>query len=101
MLRLQGKASWSQRELCVVIGKTCKNLSDQNDPLDYGYTMGNDVSSGCWQLPDRSGQQVGFAKDFDKFAPIEPTVCSTTQIPKFDALTSGHMRQWGRATKNW
>lgn len=73
----------------MIIGKTCKNLSDQDDPLDYvlGYTVGNDISSRYWQLPNRSGQQVGFAKGFDKFAPIGPTICSTAQIPRSDCLT--------------
>lgn len=73
----------------MIIGKTCKNLSNQENPLDYvlGYTVGNDVSSRYWQLLNRSGQQVTFAKSFDKFAPIGPVICSTMQIPKPDCLT--------------
>jgi 2-keto-4-pentenoate hydratase/2-oxohepta-3-ene-1,7-dioic acid hydratase in catechol pathway len=73
-----------QGELCVVIGKKCKNLSLACNPLDYvlGYTVGNDVSSRFWQLDkDRSGGQHGYAKSFDKFAPIGPILCSTEQIP--------------------
>jgi 2-keto-4-pentenoate hydratase/2-oxohepta-3-ene-1,7-dioic acid hydratase in catechol pathway len=71
-------------ELCVIIGKTCKNLSPTSDPLEYvlGYTVGNDVSSRFWQLDrERSGGQHGYAKSFDKFAPIGPVLCSTSQIP--------------------
>lgn len=52
--------------------------------MDYvlGYTVGNDISSRFWQLDkDRSGGQHGYAKSFDKFAPIGPTLCSTEQIP--------------------
>lgn len=74
----------------MIIGKTGKNLSDQEDPLDYvlGYTIGNDVSSRYWQLPDRSGQQAGYAKGFDKFAPLGPVICSTAQISHSELLKS-------------
>lgn len=76
--------SYVQGELCVVIGKTCKNLTPTCNPLDYvlGYTVGNDVSSRFWQIDrERSGGQHGYAKSFDKFAPIGPVLCSTSQIP--------------------
>jgi 2-keto-4-pentenoate hydratase/2-oxohepta-3-ene-1,7-dioic acid hydratase in catechol pathway len=44
--------------------------------------VGNDVSSRFWQLDKhRSGGQHGYAKAFDKFAPIGPVLCSTSQIP--------------------
>lgn len=68
----------------MVIGKPCKNLLPTDNPLDYvlGYTVGNDVSSRFWQLDNnRSGGQHGYAKSFDKFAPIGPLLCSTSQIP--------------------
>ncbi len=73
----------------MIIGKTCKNISEQEDPLDYvlGYTIGNDISSRYWQMPERSGQQAGYSKSFDKFAPIGPIICSTAQIPTPDGLT--------------
>lgn len=67
----------------MIIGKDCKNLSSETNPLDYvlGYTVGNDVSSRFWQLDkERSGGQHGYAKAFDKFAPIGPVLCSTAQI---------------------
>jgi 2-keto-4-pentenoate hydratase/2-oxohepta-3-ene-1,7-dioic acid hydratase in catechol pathway len=73
-----------QGELCVVIGKEGKNISPASNPLDYvlGYTAGNDISSRFWQLDkDRSGGQFSYAKSFDKFAPIGPTLCSTSYIP--------------------
>ncbi|KIM96128.1 hypothetical protein OIDMADRAFT_106206 [Oidiodendron maius Zn] len=73
-----------QGELCIIIGQTCKNLSPADNPLDYvlGYTAGNDISSRFWQIDrDRSGGQHGYAKSFDKFAPIGPVLCSTSQIP--------------------
>lgn len=71
-------------ELCVIIGKTCKNLDKSTaDPLDYvlGYTVGNDVSARSWQVPNMSGGQHGYAKAFDKFAPIGPSIVSTSVIP--------------------
>jgi 2-keto-4-pentenoate hydratase/2-oxohepta-3-ene-1,7-dioic acid hydratase in catechol pathway len=77
-------------ELCFVIGKTCKNIPQSADPLEYvlGYTVGNDVSSRLWQLDkERSGGQHGYAKAFDKFAPIGPVLCSTSQIPDTSKLT--------------
>jgi len=43
--------------------------------------VGNDVSSRYWQDPVRAGGQHGYAKAFDKFAPIGPVLCSTNQIP--------------------
>lgn len=73
----------------MIIGKSCKNLSDDEDPLDYvlGYTIGNDVSSRHWQAPERCAQQAGYAKSFDKFAPLGPIICSTAQIPNPESLT--------------
>lgn len=76
-------------ELTVVIGRSAKNLTESDNPLDYvlGYTVGNDVSSRYWQDPVRAGGQHGYAKAFDKFAPIGPILCSTSQIPDPTKLT--------------
>ncbi|KAF2691216.1 fumarylacetoacetate hydrolase family protein [Lentithecium fluviatile CBS 122367] len=76
-------------ELCVIIGKDAKNLSNSEDPLDYvlGYTVGNDVSSRWWQMPERSGQQAGYAKSFDKFAPIGPVIVPTSKLPNLSKQT--------------
>lgn len=65
----------SKGELCIVIKKDGKNIKPQ-DALDHvlGYTVGNDVSSRYWQRPPRSGGQFCYAKSFDKFAPIGPTI---------------------------
>ncbi|KAF1944881.1 hypothetical protein EJ02DRAFT_501093 [Clathrospora elynae] len=70
-------------ELTIIIGKDCKNISAQNYK-DYilGYTVGNDISARNYQLPTSvSGGQFGYAKSFDKFAPIGPCIASTTVIP--------------------
>ena len=49
-----------------------------SDAKNYilGYTVGNDLSCRQFQLPGNSGGQFFFAKAFDKFAPIGPTLIS-------------------------
>ena len=90
-------------ELCVVISKDVKNLSEKDDPLDYvlGVTVGNDVSSRYWQNPQRSGAQHGPAKSFDKFAPIGPVLASIKAVGDAEALSlrtwvNGELRQDGK-----
>ncbi|KAH7393043.1 hypothetical protein BKA66DRAFT_487078 [Pyrenochaeta sp. MPI-SDFR-AT-0127] len=87
-------------ELTIVIGKDCKNVSASNFQ-DYvlGYTVGNDVSARNYQLPANvSGGQFGYAKSFDKFAPIGPCIASTKVIPdpqkiKYWTKVNGEKRQ--------
>ncbi|HEY0657132.1 MAG TPA: fumarylacetoacetate hydrolase family protein, partial [Pyrinomonadaceae bacterium] len=56
-------------ELAVVIGRTCKNLSDVENINEYifGYTILNDVTARDLQ---RSDVQFTRAKSFDTFCPI-------------------------------
>ncbi|OAL49780.1 fumarylacetoacetate hydrolase family protein [Pyrenochaeta sp. DS3sAY3a] len=70
-------------EMCVIIGKDCKNFTVDDDPAAYvlGFTVGNDVSSRFWQMPGQSGNQHGYAKSFDKFAPIGPVIVSPSNLP--------------------
>ncbi|KIV77302.1 hypothetical protein PV11_09109 [Exophiala sideris] len=83
----QGEMDY-EAELCVIIGKDCKNATKEN-ALDYvlGYTAGNDVSSRFWQRKERSGGQHGSAKGFDKFAPIGPVIVSPKAIGDPHKLT--------------
>lgn len=63
-------------ELTVVIGHDAKNVKE-SEALDYvlGYTAGNDISARNFQLPASvSGNQFSYAKSFDRFAPIGPSV---------------------------
>jgi len=63
-------------ELCVIIGKECKNVSER-DALDYvfGFTIAHDVSSRDWQLnKERSGTQWTYSKCFDTFCPLGPYI---------------------------
>ncbi len=83
-----------------MIGKECKNLSPSENPLDYvlGYTVGNDVSSRYWQDKTRASGQHGYAKSFDKFAPLGPVLVSTRAIPdpsklKIVTLVNNEKRQ--------
>lgn len=56
-------------ELAVVIGKSCKNLSDTENPFEYvlGYTCLNDVTARDVQRKD---VQFTRGKSFDTFCPI-------------------------------
>ncbi|KAF5534560.1 fumarylacetoacetase [Fusarium phyllophilum] len=75
-------------ELCIIIGKDGKDIQPQ-DALDHilGYTVGNDLSSRHWQRPPRAGGQFCYAKSFDGFAPIGPTILS----PHVAAAESLHL----------
>jgi 2-keto-4-pentenoate hydratase/2-oxohepta-3-ene-1,7-dioic acid hydratase in catechol pathway len=70
-----------ENELCFIISRDAKDVSVLNAP-DYvlGYTVGNDVSSRKWQMPDTSGGQFCFAKSFDGFCPIGPMIVAASQI---------------------
>ena len=59
-------------ELVVVIGKECKNVT-QDQALDYvlGYTIGNDVSERTWQ---RGARTMWRAKNTDTFKPMGPWI---------------------------
>ncbi len=59
-------------ELVVIIGKTCRNVS-QDEALDYvfGYTIGNDVSERNWQRNDRT---MWRGKNTDTFKPMGPWI---------------------------
>ncbi|KAH8885890.1 fumarylacetoacetate hydrolase family protein [Thozetella sp. PMI_491] len=89
-----------EAELCVVLGKDCKNLGRSDDVSEYilGYTAGNYVSSRWWQMPERSNNQHAVAKSFDKFAPIGPLIMSTDVIPdparlRRECFVNGDKRQ--------
>ncbi|USP80482.1 Fumarylacetoacetate hydrolase domain-containing protein 2 [Curvularia clavata] len=70
-------------ELGVIISRDCKNVSASDaSSVILGYTIGNDVSARNYQLPASvSGGQFGYAKSFDKFAPIGPCIASPSVIP--------------------
>lgn len=61
-------------ELVAVIGKTARNVSEE-DALSYvkGYTLGNDISERSWQRSDRT---LWRAKNSDTFKPMGPKIVS-------------------------
>ncbi|HOP80266.1 MAG TPA: fumarylacetoacetate hydrolase family protein [Armatimonadota bacterium] len=62
-----------EAELAIVIGKTCKNVREE-DALSYvlGYTCGNDVSARDCQL--KQDTQWARGKSFDTFCPLGPWI---------------------------
>lgn len=68
-------------ELAVVIGKPCKNATEEN-ALSFvaGYTCANDVSARDWQL-DWGGGQWCRGKNFDTFTPLGPCLVTPDEIP--------------------
>ncbi len=73
-------------ELAVVIGRSCKNVSQKN-ALDYvlGYTCCNDVSARDWQIK-RGGGQWCRGKSFDTFSPLGPALVTREEISNPNAL---------------
>ncbi len=63
-----------EAELCLVIGKTARNVSEA-EALDYvmGYTCGNDVSARDCQIRLDGGQWAR-GKSFDTFCPLGPWI---------------------------
>lgn len=69
-------------ELCVVIGRDCKNVS-KDRALEYvfGYCVANDVSARDWQREKSlGGGQFARGKSFDTFCPIGPHVTTREEI---------------------
>ena len=60
-------------ELGVVIGRTARNIREDEDPLSYvlGYTCVNDVTARDLQRKD---VQFTRGKSFDTFCPVGPTI---------------------------
>ncbi|KAI1409825.1 hypothetical protein F5Y13DRAFT_169011 [Hypoxylon sp. FL1857] len=86
-----------EAELCVIISKTGKNIPE-DQALSYvlGFTAGNDLSSRYWQRAPRSGGQYCFAKSFDGFAPLGPTVLHPSLVTRplrIQTRVNGEARQ--------
>ncbi|KAB5549444.1 fumarylacetoacetate hydrolase family protein [Coniochaeta sp. 2T2.1] len=86
-------------ELVFVTSKECRDVKP-GEAKNYilGYTVGNDRSCRLFQLQKNSGGQFFFAKAFDKFAPIGPTlispeVFSSNSRPRFITKVNGDTRQ--------
>ncbi|KAH7105613.1 fumarylacetoacetate hydrolase [Auriculariales sp. MPI-PUGE-AT-0066] len=83
-------------ELTIVIGKPCKNVSEE-EALDYvlGYSLGNDVSFRYHQL---AVSQWSFSKGFDDATPWGPCIVNSSLIPdpqvlKVKSVVNGEVLQ--------
>ncbi|MBT0158610.1 fumarylacetoacetate hydrolase family protein [Candidatus Bathyarchaeota archaeon A05DMB-2] len=89
-------------ELCIVMGKTAKNVSAAEAKNHvFGYTVFNDVSARDFQFKD--GQWTR-GKSFDTFAPTGPCITTENQLRNTEDLAirtwvNGELRQNG-TTRN-
>jgi 2-keto-4-pentenoate hydratase/2-oxohepta-3-ene-1,7-dioic acid hydratase in catechol pathway len=73
-------------ELAVVIGRTCRNVSEEEaSGYILGYSCFNDVSARDLQKKD--GQWVR-AKGFDTFGPFGPVLLAAREIPASSEVTT-------------
>ena len=83
-------------ELALIIGKTCKNISqEQATEAIFGYMIFNDVSARDIQFKDK---QFTRGKGFDSFAPCGPWITTTDEINdpqnlKLTTKINGEIRQ--------
>jgi len=83
-------------ELALIIGKTCKNISEeQAAEAIFGYMIFNDVSARDIQFKDK---QFTRGKSFDSFAPCGPWITTTDEIKdphnlKLTTKINGEIRQ--------
>jgi len=78
--RLKSEQVDFECELAVVIGKRCKNVSqDQAYDCVLGYTCANDISARDWQIK-KGGTQWCRGKTFDTFAPLGPCLVTSDEI---------------------
>jgi 2-keto-4-pentenoate hydratase/2-oxohepta-3-ene-1,7-dioic acid hydratase in catechol pathway len=88
-------------ELAVVIGKTCKDVSEDH-AMEHvlGYMTANDVTARTHQ---NEVSQWDRGKGFDGFAPIGPVLVSSRMIPdpsvlKLRTILNGQVMQQGEAS---
>lgn len=71
-------------ELTIITSKDAKDISISDAPsYILGYTVGNDLTARLFQLPKVNGGQFTYAKSFDKFAPIGPTIVNAAAFQPF------------------
>jgi 2-keto-4-pentenoate hydratase/2-oxohepta-3-ene-1,7-dioic acid hydratase in catechol pathway len=86
-------------ELAVVIGRKCRSLAEDEDPLSYvlGYTCVNDVTARDLQRKD---VQFTRAKSFDTFCPVGPYFVTGLDPAdlRVETRVNGEVRQSGRTS---
>jgi len=95
MPKISDKIDW-EVELAIVIGKTCKDVSESN-ALEYiaGYTIVNDVTARDLQRGD--GQWIR-GKSLDSFCPMGPCIVTQDELGdahglKIQTKINGEMKQ--------
>lgn len=87
-------------ELAVIISKTCKDLTDDDDPFDrvLGYACLNDVTARDIQRKD---VQFTRGKSFDTFCPIGPHIETQLDVADIRVVTrvNGVIKQDGRTSQ--
>ena len=87
-------------ELGIVIGKKCKNLSENDNPFEYvlGYICLNDVTARDLQRKD---VQFTRAKSFDTFCPISNFIETDLDVSDIRVTTkvNGIIKQDGRTSQ--
>ncbi len=87
-------------ELGIVIGKQCKNISEDDDPFDYvlGYVCLNDVTARDLQ---RNDVQFTRAKSFDTFCPVSKFIAAGIDVSdlKITTKVNGILKQSGRTSQ--
>ncbi|MEZ5425566.1 MAG: fumarylacetoacetate hydrolase family protein [Pyrinomonadaceae bacterium] len=87
-------------ELGIIIGKSCKNIPSDKNPLDFvfGYTCLNDVTARDLQRRD---VQFTRAKSFDTFCPCGPVIETDLEIDDIHVKTkvNGIEKQTGRTSQ--
>jgi 2-keto-4-pentenoate hydratase/2-oxohepta-3-ene-1,7-dioic acid hydratase in catechol pathway len=95
----QSKQVEHEGELGVVIGKTARNICDDDDPLSYvlGYTCVNDVTARDLQRKD---VQFTRGKSFDTFCPVGPFIVAGLDPTKLTVTTrlNGNVKQNGNTS---
>lgn len=89
-----------EAELAIVISKTCKDLPDDVNVIDYvrGFTCFNDVTARDLQKKDG---QFARAKSFDTFCPIGPHIVPDLDVSDLRVVcrVNGEIRQDGRTSQ--
>lgn len=87
-------------ELAIVIGSTCKNIANEQDPFEFvqGYTCLNDVTAR--DLQRRDGQ-FARAKSFDTFCPVGPYIETELDVSDIAVIcrVNGVVKQSGRTSQ--
>jgi 2-keto-4-pentenoate hydratase/2-oxohepta-3-ene-1,7-dioic acid hydratase in catechol pathway len=96
----QSEQTEHEGELAVVVGKRCKDLSENDDPFAYilGYACLNDVTARDVQRKD---VQFTRGKSFDTFCPVGPYIETEINTDDIRVVTrvNGTIKQDGRTSQ--